>query len=300
MSDNSSSSVTPNVRLGIILMLLSMLMFALNDTMGKWLVSTYTVGQLVLIRSLAALVVLSPLFWKTGSKKLFLVERPGLHLLRAFLFAFEACAFYFAVIYMPLADAMTYWLAAPIYVAAVSPLFLGEKVGWRRWTAIILGFVGVIVALEPSAQTFSLPALLSLAGSLAFAMAMVLGRSLRAASDATLVFWQAAGAVVIAGLMLLFGVSEWVPVGPLDLSFLCMLGVVSMLAHLLVNRSLKLADTSTVVPLQYTLLIWGIIFGWIIFDDRPRFAMLVGALIIVASGLFIFFREQKLRRDGKL
>ena len=186
----ASSPATGAARLGVLLMLLGMVMFSLNDVLGKWLVSTYSVGQLMLIRSLAATVVLAPFFWKVGWRRLVDVERPKLHLLRSVLFAIEASGFYFAVAYMPLADAMTYWLAAPIYVAAMSPLLLGEKVGWRRWTAIIVGFVGVVIALEPSKDTFTLPALVALAGSLAFSLAMVLGRTLRATPDTTLVFWQ--------------------------------------------------------------------------------------------------------------
>jgi drug/metabolite transporter (DMT)-like permease len=159
-----SQPVSGTARLGVMLMLLGMVMFSLNDVLGKWLVATYSVGQLMLIRSLAAMLVLAPFFWKVGWRRLVEVERPKLHFVRAFLFAFEASAFYFAVAYMLLADAMTYWLAAPIYVAAMSPLLLGEKVGWRRWTAIIVGFVGVVIALEPSKDTFTLPALIALAG----------------------------------------------------------------------------------------------------------------------------------------
>jgi drug/metabolite transporter (DMT)-like permease len=293
------SAVSGAARLGVMLMLLGMVMFSLNDVLGKWLVATYSVGQLMLIRSLAALVVLAPFFWRMGWRRLVDVDRPKLHLLRSALFAFEASGFYFAVAFMPLADAMVYWLAAPIYVAALSPLLLGEKVGWRRWTAIIVGFIGVVIALEPSRDTFTLPALIALAGSLAFSLAMVLGRSLRAAPDTTLVFWQVAGAAIFAGVWCLVDPAGWAPLTGVDFSLLCLLGIVAMSAHMLVNRSLKLADAATVVPLQYTLLLWAVLFGWMFFGDAPRPAMLVGAIFIVASGLFIFFREQQLKRRSR-
>ncbi|MBB5041163.1 DMT family transporter [Shinella fusca] len=285
-----------SARLGVLLMLLGMLMFSLNDVLGKWLVSTYSVGQLMLIRSIAALMVLAPFFWRMGWRRLVDVDRPRLHLLRSALFAFEASGFYFAVAYMPLADAMTYWLAAPIYVAALSPFLLGEKVGWRRWSAIVVGFVGVLIALSPSKDTFTLPALIALAGSLAFGLAMVLGRTLRAAPDTTLVFWQVASAAIFSGVWCLADPAGWTPVRSVDFGLLGLLGIVAMSAHMLVNRSLKLADAATVVPLQYTMLLWAVIFGWIFFGDAPRSAMLVGAGFIVASGLFIFFREQQLKR----
>lgn len=295
----TTSPASGTARLGVILMLLGMVMFSLNDVLGKWLVATYSVGQLMLIRSLAAVVVLAPFFWRVGWRRLIDVDRPKLHLLRAALFAFEASGFYFAVAYMPLADAMTYWLAAPIYVAALSPLLLGETVGWRRWTAIIVGFIGVIVALEPSKDTFTLPALIAIAGSLAFSVALVLGRSLRAAPDTTLVFWQVAGAAIFAGIWCLTDPAGWAPVSGVDFGLLSLLGIVAMSAHMLVNRSLKLADAATVVPLQYTLLLWAVAFGWMFFGDAPRPAMLVGAGIIVASGLFIFFREQQVKRRAR-
>lgn len=297
MTDTAAATpATGSARLGVLLMLLGMVMFSLNDVLGKWLVSTYSVGQLMLIRSLAAMVVLAPFFWRVGWRRLIEVEQPKLHLLRSALFAFEASAFYFAVAYMPLADAMTYWLAAPIYVAALSPLMLGEHVGWRRWSAILVGFAGVIIALSPSRESFTLPALIALAGSLAFGLAMVFSRSLRATPDTTLVFWQVTGAALFAGVWCLSDPGGWAPVSAVDFGLLSLLGIVAMAAHMLVNRSLKLGDAATVVPLQYTLLIWAVLFGWLFFGDAPRPTMLVGAGFIVASGLFIFFRELQLKR----
>lgn len=280
-------------RLGIAVMMLGLLMFAVNDAMGKWLVATYSVGQLLLIRSLAAMLFLLPFLRANGIKPLFGVERPRMQVLRVATSSVEVYAFYFAVVYLPLADVMTYWLAAPIYVAAMAPLLLGERVGWRRWTAIAAGFGGVVIALEPSPATLTLPALISIFGSLCFAFMLLSGRALRQTPDTTLVFWQIVGAGVIGLATAPFG---WVTPSAFDLGLLCLLGVVAMLAHMCVNRALKLADAATVTPFQYTLLIWAVLFGWTIFGDVPRPAMLVGAAIIVFSGLFIFFREQKLAR----
>ena len=201
-------------------MLLGMVMFSLNDVLGKWLVSSYSVPQLMLIRSVAAVTVLLPFFWRSGWRGLIRVERPRLQALRSSLFAFEAIAFYFAVGYMSLADTMTYWLATPIYVAALSPLMLGEKIGWRRWTAILIGFAGVVIALEPSAESLTLPALIAFCGSIAFAFAMIFGRTLRATPDTTLVFWQVAVAAVFAVVGLAFDPVGWTPVRPVDFGLL--------------------------------------------------------------------------------
>ncbi|MGH6761732.1 MAG: DMT family transporter [Phyllobacterium sp.] len=284
-------------RTGVILMLVGMLLFSLNDVLGKWMVATYSVGQVLLIRSIAALILLIPFLWISGIRKLVNVERPGLQLARVVLSTVEVSAFYFAVSYLPLADVMTYWLAAPIYVAAASPFVLGEHVGWRRWTAIAIGFVGVIIALEPSSQAFTAPAIISIIGSMAFAFMMISGRSLRRTPDTTLVFWQIMGTLVFG---IVASPIDWTPVSVPDFFLLGTLGVVSMLAHVFVNRSLKLADAATVAPLQYTLLFWAVAFGWLFFGDIPRAAMMIGAGFIVASGLFIFFREQQLKRQGRL
>lgn len=285
-----------NVRLGIGIMLLGVLLFALNDVMGKWLVATYSVGQLLLIRSAAALVVLAPFLWRAGWRPLLRVERPGLQALRVLFSSLEVYAFYFAVITLPLADAMTFWLAAPIYVAALAPLLLGERVGWRRWTAIVIGFCGVLIALEPSAATLTVPALISVFGSLCFTFMMVSGRALRGTPDTTLVFWQCVGAGIFGACTAPVG---WVTPDAVDFSLLVLLGIVAMLAHVCINRSLKLADAATVVPFQYMLLFWAIVFGFVFFGDVPRPTMLIGAAIIVAAGLFIFFREQQLRRRAE-
>lgn len=284
-------------RTGVLLMLLGMLMFSLNDVMGKWLVATYSVGQVVFIRSIAALIVLAPFIWFNGPKKIVQVDRPWVQAARVILSTAEVFAFYFAVVYLPLADVMTYWLAAPIYVAAISPLVLKEPVGWRRWCAIIVGFIGVVIALEPSSQALTPQAIISIFGSVAFAFMLLLGRSLRGTPDTTLVFWQIIG----AGLAGLVAVGfEWTPVTMRDLLLLGLLGIVAMLAHVLVNRALKLADAATVAPLQYTLLFWAIVFGWMVFGDVPRMSMLIGSGFIIASGLFIFFREQQLKRQGRI
>lgn len=286
--------------LGVAVMLLGMLLFALNDAMGKWLVATYSLGQVVIIRSLAALVVLWPIIWKFGISGMFKIERPGLQFARVLFSTAELFCFYFAVASLPLADVMTYWLAAPIYVAALAPFLLGEKVGWRRWLAIGIGFIGVLIALKPSSESLSSAALFSILGSAAFAFMMLTGRQLRNTPDTILAFWQIIGAAIAAVVWVFSVENGWVPLqSNFDLALLCLLGVVAMTAHILVNRALKLADAATVAPLQYTLLLWGVIFGWAFFGDIPENTIVIGAILIVISGLYIFFRENALKRKAK-
>jgi drug/metabolite transporter (DMT)-like permease len=281
--------------LGIAMMLVGMFLFSLNDAIGKWLVATYSVGQVLLIRSLFALVVLTLLLRASGFASVLRVDRPPVQAARVAFSTAEVFCFYTAVTYLPLADVMTYWLAAPIYVAALSPFLLGERVGPLRWAAIAVGFVGVLIALAPSGAVAPAATVAAVIGSLSFALMILTGRSLRGTPDTTLVFWQTAGALA-AGLVL--APLAWVPPTPADFALLGLLGIVAMAAHICVNRALKLADAATVAPMQYTLLPFAIVLGWLFFRDVPGPAMLLGAATIIGSGLVIFYRERAAARRG--
>jgi drug/metabolite transporter (DMT)-like permease len=281
---------------GIGLMLLGIFLFAVNDVMGKWLVATYSVGQVLLLRSVAALVVLLPIM-RRQKTPLAIPPRPGLHTIRIVLSTLEVACFYAAVTYLPLADVMTYYLAAPIYVAAFAVFLLGEKLDWPRILAIAVGFVGVLVALRPSPATLTLPALIALAGSLFYALLMITTRQLRETPDGTLVLGQIAGALVFGAVTAPFA---WVQPSALELAALFLLGIVSMAGHACVNRSLKLAPASIVAPYQYTLIIWAIVLGYLAFGDIVQFWTLVGAGIICAAGLVLLFLERSAARRGRV
>ncbi|MGB8397978.1 DMT family transporter [Bradyrhizobium sp.] len=278
---------------GIGLMLLSIFMFSFGDAMGKFIVATYSVGQLLWLRACAALLLLLPTIWKQRAEFTRL-ERPGLQLLRVTLSTFEVAAFFLATVYLPLADVITYYLAAPIFVTALSGIVLGERVGWRRWTAILIGFGGVLVALRPSAQTMSWPAMIALGGSLSFALLMLITRSLRATPDIVLASSQFAGTFVLGAVLSPFG---WVAPSGGHLVLFAAAGCVSVGALLCVNRSLKLAPASVVVPYQYSMIVWAVIFGFVVFGDVPSWATIAGAAIIIGAGLYIFLRERELGRE---
>src|SRR5882724_1425560 len=226
-------TVSQNVPLGIGLMMLAVLLFSLNDTLGKWLAASYQAPQILLFRSIFAMLVLAA-------------------------------------------------------------LFLGEKVGWRRWSAVLVGFAGVVIALQPAATHFGWQAGLALLGSIMYAIFLTVTRSLRGTPDVVMAFWQIGSSLVLGTFLTPF---VFVPfVRWYDLVLLSLLGLVSLGAIICVNRSLKLAPASVVVPYQYMMIVWAVIFGYAFFGDVPAPATLIGAAIIVAAGLFIFIREQKLSR----
>jgi drug/metabolite transporter (DMT)-like permease len=288
----TSQATTRSATAGILLMLGGIFLFSVNDALGKWLVATYTVWQVLLIRSAAALAVLAPFIWREGIAPFRQAPKPALQIVRVIFSTLEVAGFYWAVKYLSLADVMTFYLAAPIYVTAVSALFLREQVGWRRWSAVLIGFVGVIIALRPTSASWSAPALIALAGSFSFSFLMIVTRHLRGTSDTVLVTGQTVAALIFGAA---FAPFHWVALTGRDAALLALLGVVAMIAHVCVNRSLKLAPASVVVPYQYTLIVWAIVFGFVVFGDVPEVAMLAGAAVIVGAGIYIFIREQARR-----
>lgn len=282
-----------NIPAGIGLMVLGMLLFSINDALGKWLVATYAVTQILLLRSAAALVVMSPVLGRRGVDEAMRMPRPVLQAVRVFAATAETACFYGAVTVLPLADAFTYYLAGPIYVTVIAAVVLKEQVGWRRWIAVLIGFAGVIIALQPGAGEFGWPVAIAIIGSLLYAILMIVTRVLRGTSSAVLASTQMLGG-------LLFGLIampvDWVPLASVtDAVLLSTVGVVAVIAIVCVNRSLTLAPASAVIPFQYTLIVWAVIFGYFVFGDIPTMPTLTGAALIVGAGLFIFFREQKVK-----
>jgi drug/metabolite transporter (DMT)-like permease len=297
-SSTKTSSVldTRSARLaGIGLMLAGVWAFSFGDALGKYIVATYPVGQLLFLRACASLLLLAPMIWH--SRRAFVeLERPGLHMLRVVLSTAEVAAFFVAVGYLPLADVITYYLACPIFVTALSAIVLREQVGWRRWTAVAVGFCGVLIAMRPSTQTISWPALIALSGSTSFAILMLITRQVRGAPDIVLASSQFVGTLVFGAVLLPFGWST--PTLP-DFGLFALAGCISIGALLCVNRSLKLAPASVVVPYQYSMIVWAVIFGYVVFGDMPSPATLLGAAIIIAAGFYIFLREQALGKEAE-
>jgi drug/metabolite transporter (DMT)-like permease len=282
----------PNhTRLGIGLMCLGILLFALNDVLGKWLMATYSVGQVLLLRSLAAMLILVPFALKEGLGTIARAPRPGLQLARAFFGTVETACFYWAVTTLPLVGVMTYYLSAPLYVAAIAPFLLKERLARDQWLAVVLGFAGVMLVLRPSAETLTPPAIVAIIGSMLFAGLMLSTRQLRGTSGTTLIVWQTTGALVFGAVLSPF---SWVPPTPRDFALLSLLGVVAMLAHVLVAQAFRIAPASIVAPFNYTLIVWAAVFGWLFFNEWPDQWMMLGAVVIVASGLYLLWREGRI------
>jgi S-adenosylmethionine uptake transporter len=175
--------MTPNSRsgtagLGVVLYLIGVGLFSINDALGKWLVADYGVGQLMMLRSIGAAAVLAPIVVALRVNLIDARQAP-LQILRVVLSAVDTFSFYYATRFMPLADVMTFYMATPLIVTALSAPLLGEKVERFRWIAVAIGFVGVVIALRPSPQMFSWAAPLALFGATTFALSQTITRQLR-------------------------------------------------------------------------------------------------------------------------
>ena len=245
-------------------------------------------GEMLWLRAVAALACLTLLIPRSDIQALWRTSRPGLHLLRVACSATEVFGFYWAVARTPLANMTAIYLAAPIYVTAMAAVFLREPVGLRRWAAVGAGFIGVVLAVRPSGEGMSFPALVAVGGSVLYAVSLVATRRLRDAPSAVLVGTQMAGLLVVSTFTVASG---WVM--PTSWQFVAMAGIgaASTVAFWCVNHGLRLASASAVAPINYSSIVWATAMGYLVFGDVPALATLAGAAIIVASGLAIALRR---------
>jgi S-adenosylmethionine uptake transporter len=271
-------------------MLFGYFTFALNDALGKHLVASFGVAQIVAIRSVGGFAMLGAMLYRRRENPFHNVYRPGLQVLRAIFATLDTGLFYAACVFLPLADVFTFYMAGPIYTLVAARFLLGERIGWRRWAAIAVGFVGVLIALKPSTASLSVPALFALGGSVCYSLALVFNRLLARASDTSIGTFQTIGALAGGGVFAFF---DWRPLTTGGVAAMLLLGVIATMAHLLVIRAMKLAPVAILAPFQYTLLLWGIVMGAVFFGDLPEANVIVGSVIIVLAGLFIFYRERQ-------
>jgi len=286
---NSPPPAAPG--LGVALYSLGVFLFALNDALGKWLAADYGVGQLMMLRSIGAGVVLAPMI-ASLRVDLFDFAQAPLQALRILCMAADTYAFYWATRFLPLADVMTFYMAAPLIVVALSAPLLGERVERFRWIAVLVGFVGVLVALRPSPATFSWASLLALFGSTMFALGQTVTRRLRRTHWLPLVVWQFAGACVIGAATTPFA---WTTPTRFDLALMFLVGAVSMACFVFITRALAMSRAAALAPLLYVEIVWAAILGWLVWRDAPTWPMLLGNAIIIASGLYVAARDMRMR-----
>jgi S-adenosylmethionine uptake transporter len=287
-----STSRPANKGLGVALYSAGVFLFALNDALGKWLVADYGVGQLMMMRSIGAAFVLGPMVLALRPA-LIDVASPSLQAFRVLCMAVDTFSFYWATRYMPLADVMTFYMATPLIVTALSAPLLGEKVERFRWIAVAIGFVGVAVALRPTPQMFSWAAPLALFGATTFALSQTLTRKLRGSHWLQLTVWQFAGGGLFGAATIPFA---WTRMNAFDLGLMALVGIVSMSCFILITRALALARAAVLAPLQYSAILWATLMGWLVWRDTPTLPIIVGNAVIIAGGLYLAARGRAERK----
>lgn len=272
---------------GILLTLLSALIFSCTNTAAKWVMQDIPTGELLFLRGVVALAFAAMLIPRQALSDLAQGGQLRLHLLRVGCSSIEVFCFYWVIARTPLADMTAIYLAAPIYVTAMAALFLRERVGWQRWTAVCAGFVGVLLAVRPTGEGLSPAALIGVIGSVLYAVSLVATRGLRNTPSMVLVATQMMGLLVLSA-----GTAAWGWIMPSSIQFAAMIGIglASMMAFWCVNEGLRLAPASAVVPINYSSILWATVLGWLVFDDVPALTTFLGSAIIVAAGLSILLR----------
>ena len=294
---SATSAAASDSRMGILMMLLGMSLFSINDALGKWLVSEYPVAMLLAIRSLFGAVLLAPMIWREGVRAVFAVDRLPFHLLRVGCVTGEVACFYWAVRDLPLANVMTIYMAAPLIVTALSVPLLGEKVGWKRGSAVVIGLIGVLIIINPVDVHFDASLLLPLTAALMFALYSIATRAVSHKDSAvTSVFYAGVvGALAIS----LIGPFYWTEVSSSDWIVLGALCVCGALSHYCLIQAYSILPASEVQPVTYLQLVMIVFIAVIFFEEQVTANMVVGAVIVIGAGLFTVWRENRLAKSRK-
>ena len=275
---------------GIVYMALAMLIFATQDAVSKHLVGTYSVPQIMWVRYICFMMIALVLVSRKGGVRIHLSKRPWLQVLRCIIMVAETATIVTAFSMMPMADVHAIFALSPLIVTALSVVILKEYVGARRWMAVIIGFCGMIIILRPGLTDVSTGALWTLLGATLFAFYVILTRKVSEAdtSETSFMYLAIVGLIVTS----ILGPFYWVPPDTEGLGFMILLACMAAVGHLLLMKALEAAPASLLQPLNYTLLVWATIVGFIVFGDFPDSYTIVGAVIIAASGLYTIYREQ--------
>lgn len=292
----------PNVLTGITLKVISVAIFVAMSALIKY-AGQLAAGQIVFFRSFFAIFpILAFLAYRKELRTAFATQRPGGHFARGFVGVAAMGMSFFALTRLPLPEAITLNYAQPLMVVVFSALFLGETVRVYRWSAVIVGLVGVVIVSWPKLTLFgsgagmgldeTLGVLAALGGATASAVAMLLVRSLvHTERTPTIVIWFSLTASIFALASIPFG---WAAMSWTQVAALVTAGFCGGIAQIFMTEAYRYAEASTVAPFEYTSLILGLLVGYLVFAELPTIHMLVGGATVVGAGIFIIWRERRL------
>ncbi|MGB8623544.1 MAG: DMT family transporter [Paracoccaceae bacterium] len=282
-----------NTRLGILLMIATTFIFAMQDGISRHLAGQYNVLMVVMIRYwfFAAFVIVVGARKAGGVRAAAATTQPVLQIFRGLLLAFEVCVMVAGFVALGLVESHAVFASYPLLIASLSGPVLGERVGWRRWMAIGVGFLGVLIILEPGFHVFSAAALIPLAAALMFALYGLLTRfAARRDSAATSFFWTGTmGAVAMTAV----GLWGWEPMTPGDWLWMGLLCITGALGHFTLIKCYEVSEASVVQPFAYLQLVFASTIGLTVFHESLEANVAIGAAIVIGAGLFTLWRERR-------
>src|SRR5271170_295095 len=285
---------TDDVPRGIVLMIVATILFAGASAASKWLVGIYPIGEVLFLRSLSSLIACAVVMLPVTGLSVYATLRPRDHILRGLSQSISQLSLLVAFSLMPLAGAVAINFSAPLFAALVSIVWLKERAGYVRGSALLIGFAGVLIVTNPGANSLTLCALFALINAVMYGTVTVAVRGMaRTESANTLVIWQLSVLAFFHSFLLVFG---WRWPTPFDAAMLIGTGFTNALGQWFWTKSLHLAPAPAVTPFYYLMLVWALVFGFLIWGEVPTASLLVGSAIVVATGLFLFLREARLQR----
>ncbi len=266
------------------------------DAYAKFLSSSMDVLQITWARYFFTVVFTLSLMLIFYRQSLVWSKKPLLQLIRGLILVFSTYLFFYSISFISLPKALTLAFVAPLIVTALSPFFLKEKVGIRRWTAVSIGFIGTLIVIRPGFIEFNLATFAALGNGICYGFYLILTRKLSTSDNPllTLLFTGTVGALILS----LFMPSVWINPTPNQWIMMAIIGLIASVAHLFLILSLKYADASKLAPLGYTEIITNILISYYFFHELPDNWTYLGLFIIVLSGLYISRREYLLIRSN--
>ena len=295
--------------MGVLCLCAGIGLFSVQDMILKLLSGGYPLSQAMVLRGLTALPLLMWLAHRDGGLGTLVTPATRSMVLRGLVMFVAYAAFYLALPALPIATSVALYFSAPLFITILSVVMLREVVRWRRWGAVMLGFVGVVIMLRPGASLFEWAAMLPVLSGLAYGVSMILARRLgETETAAAMAFWGNLVFLVIALCMALafgdgrfaqaahpsieFLLRAWVWPSALDAALMCGCGVIAALGLTLLTQAYRIADSNAVAPFEYSYMIWGVLWGWVFFGEWPDSVAWIGITVIVSAGMMVLWREK--------
>ena len=286
-----------NVLFGITLMVITTFMFSSMDGVSRYLAEKNNVFTLVTMRYwfIAFVMMVTCLFIKNRISDILNTKQPYIQFSRGVILSLNNCLVVYTFTLLGLVETHAIIACYPLIVAGLSVPFLGERFGWRRWMAIFTGFIGVIIILRPNTNVITEESIFAIVGAIMFAVYLILTRYVSRSDTAiTSFFWTGIGGTVTMSLISLF---IWDNILKEDYLWLLLMCILSAGSHFMMVKTLQVAEASVVQPFSYLQLVFGSIIGVTIFSESIDLMIIIGALVVIGSGLFTTWREYKIKHN---